>query len=254
MDMEPHVSNRVQGALHCPLDGVADHTVTTRSLAHAASKLGVQIREHCRVVGLEKRHGRVDALITETEERIQLPGALLFLCNGHIIQLLRDQFGIQLPVWTDLPQVILTEEVDPMPARHLMGHAHRLLAIKPNLDGRVMISGGWRGRWNYQLQRGETVPEQIAGNLAEARAVYPCLEGATVTEAMADRPETISYDQIPIIDRVPGTINAFFATGWSGHGWAIAPAVNRLLANWVLENKRPPLLRPFSYSRFHVAA
>ena len=81
-------------------------------------------------------------------------------------------------------------------------------------------------------------------------AVYPCLEGVAVAEAAADRPETLSVDGIPIIDQVPGTTNVFFATGWSGHGWAIAPAVCQLLATWIATRNRPALLQPFAYSRF----
>ena len=38
--------------------------------------------------------------------------------------------------------------------------------------------------------------------------------------------------------------------GWSGHGWAIAPAIARLMAQWALGGERPPLLAPFAYGRF----
>ncbi len=113
-----------------------------------------------------------------------------------------------------------------------------------------MVSGGWRGRWNPDLERGETQAEQVRGNLAEAVAVYPALAGVSSSQAAADRPETQTLDGIPIIDQVPGTVNAFFATGWSGHGWAIAPAVCALLASWVHTGQAPPLLQPFAYRRF----
>ncbi len=33
-------------------------------------------------------------------------------------------------------------------------------------------------------------------------------------------------------------------------GWAIAPMVADLLADWALEGRRPGLLQPFSYDRF----
>ena len=90
----------------------------------------------------------------------------------------------------------------------------------------------------------------MQGNVAEAIAVYPGLDGARVVAAAADRPESQSVDGIPIIDLVPGTANAFFATGWTGHGWAIAPAVCQLLAAWAYGGEAPALLRPFAYDRF----
>jgi sarcosine oxidase subunit beta len=175
---------------------------------------------------------------------------VLLLANTFVADVLQTQFGITLPIWTVWPQIVLTEPIDPMPIHYLIGHASRLLAMKSTPDGRVMISGGWRGRLNPDTGRGEPQPDQVQGNVAEAVAVYPSLAGATVSEAKTDRPESTTIDGIPIIDRIPGLRNAVFATGWSGHGWAIAPAVNQLLASWVYSGDESPLLQPFRYRRF----
>ncbi|MEZ4659491.1 MAG: FAD-binding oxidoreductase [Caldilineaceae bacterium] len=249
-DMEPQLGEAVLAALYCPLDGVADHTATTRGMAQAAAKLGAQIREQCAVTDFEVQNGRIQAVITSKGERIAVGKQVLLLSNAHVAQALTAHFQCTLPVWTMLPQVLFTAPLAPMPIRHLIGHASRTLAIKPHPDGRVMISGGWRGKWNAELGRGETVPEQVLGNLAQAQAVYPCLHEVEVDEANAARLETLSFDNIPIIDKIPGVDNALFATGWSGHGWAIAPAVARLLAAWAMDNVLPDLLRPFSLERF----
>jgi sarcosine oxidase subunit beta len=164
--------------------------------------------------------------------------------------LVQAGLGLTLPVWWRLPQVVFTAPVDPIPMGHLIGHAHRTLAMKKGPGGGVMISGGWRGRWNPEMARGETQPDQVAGNLGEAVAVYPGLAGVPVESAHADRRETQSIDAIPVIDRLPGAQNAFIATGWSGHGWAIAPVVNKLLAEWAHTGQRSDLLQPFGYRRF----
>ena len=57
-------------------------------------------------------------------------------------------------------------------------------------------------------------------------------------------------DDIPVIDRLPDCRNGFFATGWSGHGWAIAPAVADLIVQWAEHDDPPALLAPFSLQRF----
>ncbi len=57
--LEPHVNDEIVAALYCPLDGIADHTATTRGLAQAAERLGGEIREHTRVTGLEREGDRV---------------------------------------------------------------------------------------------------------------------------------------------------------------------------------------------------
>jgi sarcosine oxidase subunit beta len=149
-----------------------------------------------------------------------------------------------------VPQALMTAPLDRVPLRHLIGHAHRQLALKALPDRSVMITGGWLGRRDPETGRGVVDDDQVAGNLADAVAVFPALEGVELSAAVADRAEAIAHDFVPIIDTVPGIENALFATGWSGHGWGIAPAVVELLAGWVLTGDRPAALRPFGSTRF----
>jgi sarcosine oxidase, subunit beta len=114
----------------------------------------------------------------------------------------------------------------------------------------VMISGGWHGRWDTQAGKGEIIPAQVAGNLAEAAAVYPGLASVRLAESDASRSESVCVDDIPIIDRLPGATNLIVGTGWSGHGFAISLAVAKLVADWATGSERPELLGPFAYDRF----
>ncbi|HEV7130012.1 MAG TPA: FAD-dependent oxidoreductase [Ktedonobacterales bacterium] len=248
--LEPNVSDAIVGALYCPLDGVADHTATTRALAQAAVRAGATVREHTRVEGLEHADERVSTLITAQGERIGVNRTVLLLSNLHVVEFVREALGIALPVWRMVPQVLVTEPVEPLPLSHLIGHDSRTLSMKPLTGSRVMITGGWRGRWNEQTGRCETIPAQIAGNLAEASAVYPALRGIGIAQSDATRSESDCVDDIPIIGQLPGARNLLVGVGWSGHGFAIAPAVAQLLADWALTGQQPALLRPFAYDRF----
>lgn len=249
-EMEPDLGEQVLAAIYCPHDGVADHTLATQSFAQAARRLGVEIREGTSLEGVERKGDKISAILTNKDVRIDVNKSLLLLSNSHIPSFIKEHFGITLPVWWVLPQVLFVDPSDPVRVRHLIGHTLRVLAIKSGPAGQVMISGGWRGRWNTDREVGETLPDQVAGNFKEAVSVYPGLEGGTVAAAYADRKEGIAVDRIPIIDNVPGINNLFLATGWSGHGWAIAPAISRLLAEWVFNGDRPALFHPFSLSRF----
>lgn len=262
-EREPYLSPNIIAALHCPLDGISDHTQTTRGFARAAQRHGAVIREGVRIARIEAGGGRARAVITDEGERIAVDKSLIVLANSATPRLLQ-QCNITLPVWPRLPQVMLTapfNSTDPPTLRHLIGHASRVLAMKPHtaeaLPGgttaarsRVMISGGWSGRWDAKQHTGVVQATHVAGNRAEAVAVLPALANVPIAEADASRLETQSADNIPVIDGAPGVDNLFFAAGWSGHGWAIAPAVTRLLADWVWSGERPALLRPFGYGRF----
>ncbi|HUU34006.1 MAG TPA: FAD-binding oxidoreductase [Vicinamibacterales bacterium] len=249
-DVEGGLAEKVLGALHAPLDGVADHEATTRAYAAAAVRAGATLRTGAEVARLERAGDRIAAVELAGGERVEVGRALLLLNNGGLLELAARQLGCRLPVWNIYPQVVRSTPAAVAPFRSYIGHLHRPVALKMIAGGAVMLSGGWRGRWNPPTRRGETIPASVAGNWAEAVALFPAIADLAPAESLADRAESTCLDLVPIIDRVPGVANAFLACGWSGHGWAIAPAVAPLLADWVRGAATPELLRPFGLSRF----
>jgi sarcosine oxidase subunit beta len=247
-DVEPNVSAAIQGAIYCPADGAADHTATTSAYAAAARAAGAVLQEGVAAEHLEIDAGRVNAVTTSTGERISVERGALVLANSAVAALIGDR--MTLPVWNMALQVLVSEPVDQVPSQHLIGHAHRSLAIKAEPGNRVMISGGYTGTWDKERQTGKALQTAIDANVADAVAVYPMLADIKVAIADVSHLEAYTIDLVPIIDRLPAVANAYFATGWTGHGWAIAPAVSKLIAQWALEDQRPEALAAFSYDRF----
>jgi sarcosine oxidase subunit beta len=247
-EMEPGVSEDVIGALYCPDDGIADHTAITRSLARAAKEQGATVRESVPVQELEREESRVTAVHT-ADERFAVDQTVFLLSNTHVPQIVEDELDVSLPVWNMYPQVSATEPMDEVPVNHLIGHDSRRLALKEISEGRVMISGGWRGEWDEDTQQGIALEERVEGNAADARAVFPDLAGIEVERSDASRQESVTVDHVPIIDTLPGADNMIIGTGWSGHGFAISLAINRLLSTWATEGTRPSRLSPFSLDR-----
>ena len=249
-EMEPELDQRVKAAIFCEKDGVCDHASVTKALAKKSREYGAQIDENCVAVSLEIQNGRVKGVITNTEEHIQVTGTLFVLSNSTVSDLIEKHCGVHLPVWNECLQVLITEPIDNFSLRRLVGHAHRTISLKAENENRVMISGGWHGLWNESLCKGTIIQSSVEGNMAEAISLYPALEKAIVSSVDCNHLETMSIDNVPIIDRIPGTSNAFFATGWSGHGWAIAPSIIQLLVEWEFSGKKPVLLQPFGLERF----
>lgn len=249
-DVEPGVSSRTLGALHAPLDGIADHEATTRAYASAAQKAGAVIRTGARMVDVVREGGRVVRVTLATGDVVEVGRELLLLVNGSTGDLLERTFACTLPIWTIYPQVVLSTPAAVAPFTSYVGHASRPVALKMVPSGAVMLSGGWRGRLNADTGRGETTEANVAGNWAEAVALFPAIGALSPAEWTSDRAETNALDQIPIIDRVPGTSNVLVGCGWTGHGWAIAPAVAPHLAQWALDGTAPAVLKPFSLARF----
>lgn len=249
-ELEPEVGEQVRAAIFCPDDGVADHTATTCAYAEAARQAGATIEEGLSARRLVVDGARVVAVEIEDGDPIPVADRLFVLANGGARDLLADRLA--LPLWSLAFQVLLSVPLDAVPIRHLVGHAHRTLSLKAEAGNRVMISGGRLGHWDHETRSGATIESEVAANVADAVAVYPSLEGLEIERADAGHLEALSLDGVPIIDRLPGLENAYVGTGWCGHGWAIAPAVAELLADWTPEGKRPAPLAPFACSRFGV--
>jgi sarcosine oxidase subunit beta len=231
--IEAALAASVMGAVFCPDDGIADHTATTLALADAARQASAEIREGTRVERLEH-----DAVVLESGERVEAKRAVAVLANAGSSALLAT-LGVELELPVVYPQIIVANPVERFSLRYLIGHMDRRLAAKQLASGEIMISGGWLGRWNKEEDRAKPLPENIAGNMNDARAVFPALAGVESIRAYADRAESVGPGLLPIIDRLPGHENIVVGAGWTGHGFALAPAVNRLLAGWLLGGERP---------------
>lgn len=247
-DYEPQVCDQVRAAMICPGDGVADHTATTNAYAAAAKAAGAVIEEGVTAARLMCEGSRATAIECTDGCRIPVPGNLFVLANAGVGALLAGH--AELPVWNNAFQVLLSAPLADVPINHLVGHAHRTLSLKSEPGNRIMISGGYQGRWDYDRNVGETIATEVAANVADAIAVFPGLAGIEIEVADAGHLEAVSIDHVPVIDRLPGLDNVYFATGWSGHGWAIAPAVALHLATWALDGDAPAELVPFAMGRF----
>ena len=250
-DLEPHISDSAIAAIWCPGDGVADHTATTKAYAEAARAAGVTIVEATMASRVITSNHRAIAVETSAGDRIAVTGNVFVLANAGVAELLAE--FVALPVWNRAFQVLVSEPLTRQPVQHLVGHAHRTLSLKSEAGNRLMISGGRQGCWDPVTSIGTAIDDEIVANVADAVALYPSLDGIEIETADANHLESVSVDHVPIIDRVPGIENAYFATGWCGHGWAIAPAVARKIADWCTDGRRSALLKPFSLDRFACA-
>jgi len=248
--IQPGLTEKVSAAIYCENDGVCDHEEFTQAVACQAQEHGAVIEENTPVVRIDVDGQKVTSVLTSDGRSIEVSGNLFLLANSGTAALVESAFGLKLPLWNACLQVMITDPAPHVAINTLIGHAHRTVSIKSHAGDQVMISGGWLGHWDEASQKGHAVPDSVAGNLAEAVAVLPTLDGIGITEADASHLEAMCVDDIPIIDRLPDCANGFFAAGWSGHGWAIAPVVADLIVNWAEHNDCPKLLAPFSLQRF----
>ena len=247
----PQVTPSVKGALYAPRDGVAGQEATTLAYAHAARQHGADIEESCTVTrivdGASSRGAAVD---TAESGRFIATHGVLIAANSMTPELLAENFDYRLPTWTVYPQAIWLRSEHQPQCPFLIGHDSRVLSMKLVQDHTIQLSGGWRGRYDEATGVGAPVEKNVAASIAQLEATFPGLGALQRESIQASRPEAGSADQIPIVDRVPKSQRIFFATGWSGHGWALLPALSGYLADYVAAGKRPHEIAHLSARRF----
>jgi sarcosine oxidase subunit beta len=116
----------------------------------------------------------------------------------------------------------------------------RKLSLKQSHDGTFLLGGGWPGDviedgYGYRLR-----PASIEGNWNEACAILPAVANQRREDAWCGL-EAMSADNIPFVGPMRETRGLIVATGFSGHGFAIAPAIGRALADQIAGKPVPEL-------------
>ena len=255
-DKLPGVADSIDGALYSPLDGVASQEATTVGYARAAQQHGAVFVEDVQVEALVTEASRtISGVLTTSGDRLDASRAVLLTNNVGAARLVQTVTGYELPLWPVLPQVLLVQSEHSPSIPYLTNHQSKVISLKVLKDATIMLSGGWVGAWdNDEQSAGRPVPSRIEGNLDLLRRTFPRLGELTLLSADTSRLESSSVDQVPFVDRIPGTHNAYVATGWSGHGWALLPIVAERLAAWLLTGRKPVEFEQFAIARLAGSA
>jgi glycine/D-amino acid oxidase-like deaminating enzyme len=144
-------------------------------------------------------------------------------------------------------------------ARHYMPAARqRLGSIKPSLGSafirELVAARSWKLDRPSPFERTRILdPRPNAGFLRRARTrlidAFPVFHAMRVAETWGGMID-IMPDGLPVISGAGQVPGFYIATGFTGHGFGIAPAAGRLMCDLVLGERPVVDPAPFRYSRF----
>jgi sarcosine oxidase, subunit beta len=228
-DLVPSLSAHIIAGSYSPQDGQADPPRTTRAFAAAAQRLGAIYCQETPVSSLLLRGDRVDGV---SSARGTLHADHVVLAAGAWSDDLAASIGLRLPVRMEAPQMLLSSPSDTHILPPVLGTLNRPLSLKQLPAGSFLLGGGWPGdptpdRLHYTLR-----PESVQGNWDIACDVLPALKQQRIVRSWCGL-EAVSIDDIPFIGSVSGLAGLTLALGFSGHGFAISPAVGRCVADQI---------------------
>lgn len=233
--------SEVAGASYCAEDGYFDQPQSVvEAFADAAVRAGAAI-DHAMVTALvadgagwtlELRDGgsvRADAVV---------------VAAGYDTPPLLARLGVDVPIEKHPKYLLMSDPIRERLLEPLVVSAEWRFAAKHLANGRMLAS---------DLAASGDPAVQAASWRAHvkesSRRLLPVLEYVTYP-VLAEGFYDITPDHQPLLGAVPGHEGLWIAAGFSGHGFMIAPAVGRILAEAVLEQRADPALDVFAPDRF----
>ena len=218
------------------------------AFANTARRTGVRLEERAGAEQLIVEGGRVVAVARSDGRREACDVAIV--AAGTWSAGLLAPHGVRVPFVTRALQMLLTE-----PARGALAPVlsafERKLSFKQLASGAYLIGGGWPAKIPDEAgNRWEVLDASVKASLAVAGEVYPPVADTKVARGWAGL-EAFTPDDLPVLGRVPGLDGLLIAAGFSGHGFALAPAVGDVLARLALgRDARADLWRGLRLDRF----
>lgn len=248
--LAPGIAASVRGGVYCPIDGQAEAMGTVSAFATAARRLGAHVEEGVGARALVVERDRVVAVI-RTDGRRQPCDAAIVAAGAWSAPLLAP-LGVRLPLETRALQMLLTRPAPPA-LEPVVSAFGRKLSLKQLAGGAYLIGGGWPADIPDQPANQWTLrQDSVCDSLEVARAVYPPAGRAALERGWAGL-EAFTPDDLPVLGPVPAIDGLLVAAGFSGHGFALSPAVGEVLAGLALgDDARAHLWRGLTLDRFAV--
>lgn len=222
--------SEISGGAWCGEDGYVDRPQSV--LEAFARGLAVQVHEvrRLRPLGSAWRAGPLTA------------SAVVVAAGVETADLLRE-LAIELPIEAEGRHLFLSDPIRERLLEPLVVVSERAFAAKHLANGRVLAS-------DLSARGSESARESWRANIRrEIERLLPRLAHVSLPMLVTGWYD-VTPDHQPILGPIPGRPGLFVAAGFSGHGFMLAPAVGRIIADAVMGEPPDPALTMLGPGRF----
>ncbi|MCC6720242.1 MAG: sarcosine oxidase subunit beta family protein [Acetobacteraceae bacterium] len=219
----------VMGALLQRRGGTARHDAVAWGFARAADARGVDIIQHCEVLGIDVVDGRVRGVQTS---RGPIRANKIGLAVAGNTSRLAQMAGVDVPIESHVLQAFVSEAVKPLVDQVITFGAGHFYVSQSDKGG--LVFGGGLDGWNTYAQRGNlpVVDHVWAAGIALIPALSR-LRGLRQWGGVMD----MSFDGSPIISTTP-VAGLYMTAGWCYGGFKATPGSGWCHA-WTIANDAP---------------
>jgi sarcosine oxidase subunit beta len=245
LNINPHIGDKVIGASFCPTDGHVNPFLVTYAFFQKAKSLGARIVTHEAVKDIRLQKNKVSAVVTDKQT---FETDLVVNAAGVSGRNVANMVGLDLPMRPVFSEAMITEPYPPL-FKQMIGHAKGLFYGRQTVHG-PFFWGGFVGTEQFIHREGKPLFHFIGPAISSMVIdFFPVLKDVNVIRTWSGLIAQIS-DAIPVLgytEEVPGFV---FATGFSGHGFGLAPVIGRLIGELIMDCQTSIPISDFCFGRF----
>jgi sarcosine oxidase subunit beta len=233
----------ILAATFCPTDGYANPFKTNFAYAEAAQRLGVKIYTFTEAKEIETENHKIVAVNTD-KGKVLTP--MVVNAAGGYSGIIGKMVGVDLPVYSQRHQILVTEPLDPL-FRPMLISSSRNFSCQQTPQGSItMDTSDPNERKDGDIGSSWQFAQEMAQRIT---AVLPLLKEVSMVRQWAGLINE-SPDAHPILGEHPQISGFYMALGFSGHGFMLAPITGKLIAELILKERTSLPIDKLDIGRF----
>lgn len=236
-------SSTIDAASYNPDDGVVFPWAFLWGYAKACEEQGVDVRTFTSVIGLETRDRTISCVITD---RGPIDTSMVIVAAGAWSPEITQMVGLHLPTHPHRHEICSSEPLKPF-LQPLVADLDSGLYFSQSMRGEI-VGGISNAHVPAGLNQGSSI--RFLGLYArELVRTAPILSGVRVLRQWGGCYD-VSPDGAPIIGRVDEVRGLVLCSGFTGHGFMIAPVIGKLMAEHLIFGSEKELFEKWNLRRF----
>lgn len=208
-------------------DGHLNPFHTTDAFVKAAERLGVEFMKYTEVTDILTEDGKITGVVTDkgiikTSKVVNAAGG----DSQHIAKMV----DLDLPIYSERHQILVTEPVDPILNTMVMSFTGNFYCQQVPHGGIVMGRGDASEPRDGNINAGWHFLDEMAKTITH---LLPPLKQAMVIRQWAGL-YNMTPDRQPILGPVYEVEGFYLAVGFSGHGFMFGPATGILMSEMIM--------------------
>lgn len=230
-EIVPHLNTDVlKGAAFCGRDGFLNPFKTTDAYYKAAKRLGVEFNTFTEAVEFKVESGKITGV--ETTKGFISTNIVVNAANAYAKNLC-DMIGMDIPVYSERHQILVTEPVEPMQGPMVMSFGLNFY-VQQSPEGSFIMGRGDANEprdlrvtssWHFVEEMAKTV-DMVLPPISKLRMVRQWAGLYNMTP-----------DKQPIYDKAENVEGFYLAAGYSGHGFMFGPVTGIVMSEMILSEK-----------------